>query len=165
MPTTQENLQTAFAGESQANRKYSAFAEKAEKDGFTNVAKLFRATAKAESLHAQGHLKAMDGIKSTAENLETAISGETYEFTKMYPPMLEQAQAEGHKAKTMMKWALEAEKVHARLYAKALEAVKGGKDLEAEAYLCPVCGHIEFGKPSANCPICGAAPEKYTLIG
>ncbi len=165
MPNTQQNLQTAFAGESQANRKYSAFAEMAEKDGFTNVAKLFRATAQAEALHAQGHLKAMGGIKSTSENLETAISGETYEFTEMYPPMLEQAEAEGHKAKTMMKWALEAEKVHAKLYTKALEAVKAGKDLDTEVYLCPACGHIEFGKPSVNCPICGVAPGKYVLIG
>lgn len=165
MPTTEENLDTAFAGESQANQKYSAFAEKAEKDGFTNVAKLFRATAKAEAFHALGHLKAAGGIKSTAQNLETAISGETYEFTEMYPPMLKQAQAEGHKAKTMMKWALEAEKVHAELYSKALKAVKAGKDLDTEVYLCPACGHIEFGKPSANCPICKAAPEKYMLIG
>ena len=165
MPTTEENLQTAFAGESQANRKYSAFAEKAEKDGFTNVAKLFKATAQAETFHAKGHLRAMDGIKSTAQNLEAAIAGETYEFTEMYPPMLEQAQAEGHKAKYMMEFALEAEKVHARLYTKALEAVKEGKDLDTEVYLCPVCGHIEFERPSDNCPICGAAPEKYMLIG
>ncbi len=165
MPTTNENLQTAFAGESQANRKYSAFAEQADKDGLANVAKLFRATAEAETLHARGHLKAMGGIKSTAENLEAAIGGETYEFTEMYPPMLEQAEAEGHKAKTMFKWALEAEKVHAELYNKALEAVKSGKDLDVEVYLCPNCGHIEFGKPTVKCPICNAAPERYVLIG
>ncbi len=165
MPTTNENLQTAFAGESQANRKYSAFAEQADKDGLANVAKLFRATAEAEALHARGHLKAMGGIKSTAENLEAAIGGETYAFTEMYPPMLEQAEAEGHKAKTMFKWALEAEKVHAELYNKALEAVKSGKDLDVEVYLCPNCGHIEFGKPTVKCPICNAAPERYVLIG
>ncbi len=165
MPTTNENLQTAFAGESQANRKYLAFAEQADKDGLANVAKLFRATAEAETLHARGHLKAMGGIKSTAENLEAAIGGETYEFTEMYPPMLEQAEAEGHKAKTMFKWALEAEKVHAELYNKALEAVKSGKDLDVEVYLCPNCGHIEFGKPTVKCPICNAAPERYVLIG
>lgn len=163
-PTTNENLQTAFAGESQANRKYSAFAEKADKDGFTNVAKLFRATAEAETFHAKGHLKSMDGIKTTTENLETAIAGETYEFTEMYPPMLEQAEAEGHRAKAMFKWAIEAEKVHADLYTRALEAVKAGKDLDVEVYLCPNCGHIEFGKPSNKCPICQAPPERYMLI-
>ena len=164
MPTTEENLQTAFAGESQANRKYLAFAAKADKEGLTNVAKLFRATAEAETLHAHGHLRALDGVKSTAENLETAIAGETYEFSDMYPPMLEQAEAEGHKAKGMFRMALEAEKVHAELYAKALEAVKSGKDLDVEVYLCPACGHIEFGKPEKNCPICGVAPEKYLKI-
>ncbi|MGK7344474.1 MAG: rubrerythrin family protein [Candidatus Nitrospinota bacterium M3_3B_026] len=164
MPSTHENLQTAFAGESQANRKYSAFAEAADKDGFPNIAKLFRATAQAETFHAKGHLKNMGGIKTTAENLQTAIAGETYEFTEMYPPMLEQAEAEGHKSRTMFKWALEAEKVHAALYTKALEAAKAGKDIDVEVYLCPSCGHIEFGRPSEKCPICGAAPEKYLKI-
>jgi len=162
MPTTDENLQTAFAGESQANHKYTAFAKKADKDGFPVVAKLFRATAKAETLHAHGHLKAMGALKSTAENLETAIGGETYEFTEMYPPMHEQAEAEKHKARTMFKYALEVEQTHARLYSKALEAVKAGADLEGiEIYLCPVCGHIEFGKPTENCPVCNVAPDKY----
>jgi rubrerythrin len=161
MPTTEENLKTAFAGESQANRKYSAFSQKADKDGFPNVAKLFKATAEAETFHAQGHLKALNGIKSTAENLETAIGGETYEFTEMYPPMLAQAEAEGHKAKTMFKFALAAEKVHANLYAKALEAVKAGKDLDVEVYLCPNCGYIEFGKPTDKCPICGVSGDKF----
>jgi len=164
MATTHENLQTAFAGESQANRKYSAFAEQADKDGFPNVAKLFRAAAQAETFHAKGHLKNMGGIKSTAENLQSAIAGETYEFTEMYPPMLAQAEAEGHKSKTMFKWAMEAEKVHAALYTKALEAINTGKDLDVEVYLCPTCGHIEFGKPTEKCPICGAAADKYLLI-
>lgn len=164
MPTTEENLQTAFAGESQANRKYLAFATKADKEGLGNVAKLFRAAAEAETLHAHAHLRAMDGVKSTQENLEEAVAGETYEFTDMYPPMLEQAEAEGHKAKGMFRMALAAEKVHAALYTKALEAVKSGKDLDGEPYLCPVCGNIEFGKPSDNCPICRTAPEKYLKI-
>ncbi len=164
MPTTHENLQTAFAGESQANRKYSAFAEQAEKDGLHNIARLFRATAEAETFHAKGHLRSMGGIKSTAENLEAAIAGETYEFTEMYPPMLEQAEGEGHKVKTMFRFALEAEKVHAALYTRALEAARADKDLDAEVYLCPNCGHIELGKPADKCPICGIAPEKYILI-
>ncbi|VAX15338.1 Rubrerythrin-like protein DVU2318 [hydrothermal vent metagenome] len=164
MPTTEENLQTAFAGESQANRKYLAFATRADKDGLPNVAKLFRAAAEAETLHAHGHLRALDGVKTTLENLEAAVAGETYEFTEMYPPMLAQAEAEGHKAKRMFRMALETEKVHAELYTKALESVKSGKDLDVEAYLCPVCGHIEFGKPGQKCPVCGAAPEKYLKI-
>lgn len=163
MPTTDENLQTAFAGESQANRKYLAFAEKADKEGFSNIAKLFRATAQAETLHAMGHLKALGGIKSTAENLEAAVGGETYEFTQMYPPMLEQAEKEDHKAKRMFRMALEAEKVHAALYTKAAEAVKEGKDLDVQVYLCPVCGNIEFGKPETDCPICGVSADKYLL--
>ncbi len=161
MPTTKENLETAFAGESQANRKYLAFAKQAEKDGLANVARLFRATAEAETLHATGHLKALDAIKSTAENLQAAIDGETYEFTEMYPPMLEQAEAEGHKAKTMFRFAVEAEKVHAQLYAKALEAVKAGTDLDVKVYLCPVCGYIEFDSPSDSCPICGTPGDKF----
>lgn len=165
MPTTLENLHDAFAGESQANRKYLAFARKAEKDGFPQVAKVFRAAAEAETIHAHGHLQAMDGVKSTLENLQSAVEGETYEFTEMYPPMLEQAIKEGHKAKTMFAFALKAEKVHADLYKQALEAVKRGKDLPAgEVYLCPVCGHLEFGTPPANCPICNSPAAKYVKI-
>lgn len=165
MPTTNENLQTAFAGESQANRKYLAFAKQAEKEGFNTVAKLFKTIAEAETIHAHGHLKALGGIKSTAENLEAAIGGETYEFSDMYPPMLETAEGEGHKAKIMFKYAVEAEQVHADLYKKALGAVKTGKDLDSvEIYLCPVCGHVEIGKPTENCPICNVAPDKYVMV-
>jgi rubrerythrin len=165
MPDTLKNLKEAFAGESQAFQKYSAFAAKAEKDGMPNIAKLFRTTALAESLHAAGHLAAMDGIGGTADNLAAAIDGETYEFTEMYPPMLEQAEAEGHKAKRMFKWAVDAEQVHAKLYALALEAAKKGEDLtETEFYLCPICGHIEFGTPPEKCPICGVPAAKYVQI-
>ncbi|HEY3445547.1 MAG TPA: rubrerythrin family protein [Myxococcales bacterium] len=166
MPTTMENLKEAFAGESQARNKYLAFAKKAEQDGFANVAKLFRAAAEAELVHAQGHFQAMGGVGSTVDNLQAAFEGETYEHEKMYPPMLEQAQKEGHKGKAMIGLALKAEKVHAELYRKALEAVRAGKDLtETEFYYCPVCGHVELGKPGQKCPICGAAPEKYQKIG
>ncbi len=165
MASTQDNLKTAFAGESQANRMYVAFARQAEKDGFPNVAKLFRTAAEAETVHALGHLAAMDGIKSTADNLQTAIDNETYEYTRMYPPMIEQAEGEGHKAKRMFNYASRAEEVHAGLYQQALEAVKQGKDLEeTEFYLCPICGHVEFGKPPAECPICGARAEKFVQI-
>lgn len=165
MPTTLENLKEAFAGESQANQKYRAFAKKAERDGFPNVARLFRTAAEAERIHAEGHLGAMEGIGSTAENLQAAIGGETYETETMYPPMFEQAKADGHKAKRMFGYALDAEAVHAKLYAMALEAVRQGKDLEnVEFYLCPVCGNIEMGKPTEDCPVCGAKADKYVLV-
>ena len=165
MSTTIDNLKAAFAGESQANQKYRAFAKKAEQDGFPVVAKLFRTAAEAERIHAEGHLKSMEGMGSTADNLQAAINGETYEFKEMYPPMLEQAKVDEHKAKRMFGYALEAEAVHARLYAMALEAVKQGKDLtEIEFYLCPVCGNIEIGKPSDPCKVCGAKPDKFVLV-
>jgi rubrerythrin len=165
MTKTEMNLKEAFAGESQANRKYLAFAKKAEQDGFSNVARLFRTASEAEAIHAFGHLSAMDAIKSTADNLRAAIEGETYEYTEMYPPMLEQAQTENHKAKRMFGWATKAEAVHAQLYKLALEAVAQGKDLaENSFYLCVLCGHIELGAPPAICPICGAKKEKYIQV-
>ncbi|MDD2368925.1 MAG: rubrerythrin family protein [Sulfuricurvum sp.] len=165
MPTTEENLKYAFSGESQAYQKYLAFGEKAEKDGFPNIAKLFKTTAEAEHIHANGHLKAMDAVGSTLENLKAAISGETHEFNNMYPPMYEQAVAENHKAKKMFGYALEVEKVHAELYQKALEAIEAGKDLdEVNIYLCPICGHIELGTPPETCPICGVSGSKYVQI-
>jgi rubrerythrin len=165
MPTTIENLKEAFAGESQANQKYLNFAKRAEQDGFKNISKLFRLTAEAEKIHAEGHFKSLDGVGSTAQNLQAAIDGETYEFTKMYPPMLQQAEAEGHKAKRMFGYAVEAEAVHAKLYAMALEAVKQGKDLtNVEFFLCPVCGYIEIGKPTNACPVCGTKAEKFVTV-
>jgi rubrerythrin len=165
MPTTTENLKNAFAGESQAFQKYTAFAENAERDGLKNIARLFRTTAQAERLHANGHLQAMDGVGSTIENLRTAIAGETYEYTEMYPPMLNKAESENHKAKRMFKYAVAAEQVHAKLYTLALEAAMRGEDLSvAEFYLCPVCGYIEFGKPPEVCPICGAKGSKFVQV-
>ena len=124
MATTMDNLKEAFAGESQANQKYRAFAKKAEQDGYPNLARLFRTTAEAERIHAEGHLKAMEQICSTIENLQAAIQGETYEYTKMYPPMVAQAEADGHKAKRMFGYATQVEEVHARLYKMALEAAQ-----------------------------------------
>jgi len=165
MPNTIENLKEAFAGESQAFQKYTAFAKAAEKDGLPNIARLFRTTAQAELIHAEGHFKALEGVGATVANLESAISGETYEFTEMYPPMLAQAEAEGHKAKRMFKFAVEAEQVHARLYALALEAAKNGADLtEVEFHLCPVCGYIEFGAAPQTCPVCGVAAGKFVQV-
>jgi len=165
MASTKENLTDAFAGESQAFQKYSAFAKKAEREGFANIAKLFKTTAQAEKIHAEGHLKALDAIASTAENLEAAINGETYEYTEMYPPMAELAVEEGHQAKTMFRFALEAEKVHADIYTKALEAVKNGVDLDiSDFYLCPICGYIELGQPTEKCPVCGALPKVFATV-
>ena len=165
MPTTKDNLKEAFAGESQANQKYRAFAKKAEKEGFMNIAKLFRTTAEAERIHAEGHLKALDMIASTAENLQGAIDGETYEFKEMYPPMVDLAQADGHKAKTMFKFAVDAEEVHAQIYTKALEAVKAGKDMDvSDFYLCPICGYIELGKAPEKCPVCGALGKVFHMV-
>ena len=165
MSNTQNNLKEAFSGESQANQKYQAFAKKAERDGFPNIARLFLTAAEAERIHAEAHLAGLDGIGSTAENLQAAIAGETYEYTEMYPPMLKQAVADEHKAKRMFAYALKAEEVHAGLYNLALQAVERGEDLsESEFYLCPVCGHIEFGKPEGDCPICGTKASKYYMV-
>jgi rubrerythrin len=162
MPTTVENLKTAFAGESQANRKYLAFAAKAEKEGLPQIAKLFRAAAEAETLHALSHLQAMGGVGSTLDNLKEAVAGETHEYREMYPPMVGQAEAEGHRGKNMLKWANAVEKVHADLYQQALEALQGGKDLPAmDIYICPVCGHLEIGSPPERCPVCGVAGTKF----
>ena len=161
MTKTTENLKEAFAGESQAFQKYMAFADKAERDGFAGVARLFRLTAQAEKIHAEGHFKALDGVGTTAENLQAAIDGESYETDVMYPPMVELAAAEGHKAERMFNYAVQAEAVHARLYGEALQAVRDGKDLQTEFYLCPVCGYIEFGQAPDTCPVCGAKGSKF----
>ncbi len=165
MTTTNENLKTAFSGESQANRKYTAYARKAEKDGHPQIARLFRAAAEAETIHALGHFDAMGAVGSTLDNLKDAVKGETYEYTEMYPPMLERAEKEGHRAKRMFAFALKAEKVHADLYQRAVDALKSGKDLEgAEIYLCPVCGDLHIGKPTEKCSICGLPAEMYQQI-
>jgi len=162
---TEHNLREAFAGESQANQKYRAFAKKAELDGFSGVARLFRTAAEAERIHAEGHLKSLAGIGSTVENLEAAIAGETHEYTSMYPPMLEQAEAEAHRARVMFGYAVKAEAVHADLYSRALDAVKQNTDIaEAKFYLCPVCGDIEFGVPPERCPICGAPGARFVEV-
>ena len=163
---TMDNLAEAFAGESQANRKYLAFAKKAEVDGKPQVAKLFRAAAEAETIHAHAHLRVMGGIKSTAENLEAAIEGEGMESKEMYPKMLAEAQKEGNKpAEFSFKNALAVEEIHHGLYSKALEAVKAGNDLPATSiYVCPVCGNTVEGGVPDNCPICNVAGSKFIEI-
>ncbi len=163
---TKENLKEAFAGESQANRTYLAYAERAEKDGFAQVAKLFRAVAAAETVHALAHLRAMDGVKSTAENLQEAAAGEKYEFEEMYPPMVATAEEEGdRRAAKSMSNAMEVEKVHHDLFNAALEAVKSGKDLEdLPVRVCPICGHTVIGDAPDICPVCKAKGEKFTVV-
>ena len=163
---TIDNLQEAFAGESQANRKYLAFAKKAEEDGRPQVAKLFRAAAEAETIHAHAHLRVMGGIKSTAENLEEAVAGEGFEFQEMYPKFLAQAQEEGQKpAEFSFKNALAVEEIHHGLYSKALEAVKNNSDLPAAAiYVCPVCGNTVEGGVPDTCPICNVPGSKFMEI-
>jgi rubrerythrin len=163
MSKTVDDLKNAFAGESQANRKYLAFSKKAELDGFPQIAKLFRAIAEAETVHAHNHLKAMDGVLTTAENLEAAMAGENYEVNSMYPPMLAEADAEGNKrASRSFGWALEVEKIHEVLYRKAREAVTKGKDAPAvDYYICPICGYTHEGPVDGKCPVCGAPAEKF----
>ncbi len=164
MSKTTKNLQDAFAGESQANRKYLAFAEKAESEGKPGVAKLFRAAAAAETIHAHAHLRLLKGIGSTEENLKAAIEGETFEFKSMYPDMMEDAKAEGENAVLRyFGFANEAEKIHAELYTEALEA-DGDKFSDAEFYICSVCGHTQDGPATEKCPICGAAPKAYNKV-
>ncbi|TBW36248.1 rubrerythrin family protein [Siculibacillus lacustris] len=161
--STTDDLKEAFAGESQANRKYLAYGEQAVTDGFPGVAKLFRAVAAAETIHALAHLRAMGGVKSTLDNLTEAQGGEQHEFTEMYPPMLERATAAGDKrAMRSMRYALEVEKVHFDLFAQALAALKTGTDLGAEtARVCPHCGHTVIGDAPDSCPVCGCKGENY----
>lgn len=163
---TKDNLQEAFAGESQANRKYLAFAKAADKDGFANLAKLFRATAHAETIHAHAHFRAMGGINSTVENLEAAIGGEEFEFKQMYPKFIEEAEAEGEKSALMsFKNANTVEETHYNLYAAALEKIKAGEDIEAGTIsVCPVCGHTVIGDVPDRCPVCGVPGPKFEQI-
>ena len=161
-----DNLQEAFAGESQANRKYLAFAAKAEKDGFAQVAKLFRAAAGAETVHAHAHLRGMGGIRDTAANLEEAVAGEAHEFESMYPAFLAEAQAEGMKpAEFSFKNALAVEEIHHGLYSEALAAVQGGTDLPAAAiHVCPVCGNTVEGGVPDKCSVCGIPGARFMEI-
>ena len=161
--STKDNLQNAFAGESQANRKYLAFGKKAEEEGFKQVAKLFRAAAEAETVHAHNHLRVMGNIKTTKENIQEAIAGETYEFTKMYPQMIEEAKKEGNKeALRSFEMANKVEKIHADLYQKALQHL--GKNEDVDYYVCQVCGNTVEREAPDTCPICGAPKSRFTKI-
>ncbi len=157
------DLKEAFAGESQANRKYLAFAEKADREGYPQVARLFRAAAEAETVHALNHLRALKAIGSTADNIKEAIAGESAEFQKMYPRMIADSQAEGHKeAERTFTFANEVEKVHARLYQKALENMADKKMVDM--YVCSVCGYTVEGEPPDTCPVCKAVKKLFKRI-
>jgi len=160
---TADNLQEAFAGESQANRKYLAFAKKAEQDGYPQVAKLFRSAAEAETVHAHAHLRVMNGVRDTASNLEAAIEGEGFEFQQMYPKFLKEAEAEDNKpAVFSFKNALAVEEIHHGLYREALDAVKSGKDLpKTKIFVCSVCGNTVEGEAPDTCPVCNVPRDKY----
>ena len=162
--TTQENLKQAFAGESQANRKYLAFAEKADQEGYKQVAKLFRAAAAAETVHALNHLRVMGGVSSTVNNLKSAIDGETTEFKQMYPQFIDQARKENASDAVILSFdvANQVEEIHAGLYKIAKDNI--GKNKEVEYYVCQICGNtVENGAPE-KCPICNAPPEMFRKI-
>jgi len=164
MSKTEQALKEAFAGESQANRRYLAFAAKADQEGFPQIARLFRAAAEAETIHAHNHLRALKGIKSTKENLMEAISGETHEFKKMYPEMIEAAKAEGQKeAERSFNYANEVEKIHAQLYQKLLDGLEKPQE-NYPYYICPICGYTAEKEPPGICPVCGAKREVFKKI-
>jgi len=164
MSNTEQYLKEAFAGESQANRKYLAFAAAADKEGYPQVARLFRAAAEAETVHAHNHLRVLKGIGTTKENLTQAVAGETHEFRNMYPEMIEAAKTEGNAdAERSFNFANEVEKVHARLYQKLLDNIDTSRE-SYSYYVCPVCGYTAEGIPPDNCPICGTKGKMFKEI-
>ncbi|MFC2031821.1 rubrerythrin family protein [Chloroflexota bacterium] len=166
MNQTEGNLQAAFAGESQANRRYLFFAEKADEDGHHQIARLFRAAAEAETVHARNHFKAMDGIGSTKDNLTAGVIGEHHEFTSMYPGFIEQAREEkNNRAQVTFSYANEVEKIHHGLCQKALEAHKSGEQLkDAPYFVCQVCGNTIAGEAPDKCSVCGAPRSKFKVM-
>jgi rubrerythrin len=164
MSKTMDNLNAAFAGESQAHQRYLAFAKKADDEGYPQAAKLFRAAAHAERTHAQNHLRAMGEVKSTAENLQAAIGGENYEVISMYPDFIATAQVEEQKrALTSFRWAWEVEKVHEDLYRKTLNDL-AKESAAVDYYVCPVCGYVHIGSAPERCPVCNTPGERFEVI-
>jgi rubrerythrin len=166
MTNTNDNLHAAFAGESQASRKYLYFAEKADKEGQPQIAKLFRAASEAETVHARNHLNAMNGIGPVQENLKTAIEGEHYEFAQMYPGFIDQAKTEQNgKAEQTFNWANQVEKVHHALYQQALKDLEAGKKKEVKPFnVCQRCGYTVEGEAPDKCPVCGALKTMFKKI-
>ncbi len=164
MSKSEDALKEAFAGESQANRRYLAFAAKADQEGYPQVARMFRAAAEAETVHAHSHLRALKGIRSTKENLEDAVSGETHEFKSMYPEMIEAAKADGNKeAERTFTYANEVEKIHAQLYTKLLDTL-GTSQESYPYYVCPVCGYTAEKDAPDVCPVCGTKGKMFRRI-
>ena len=163
---TEKNLQQAFAGESQANRRYLFFADKADKEGYPQVARLFRAAAEAETVHARNHFNAMDGVGSTRANLLAGATGEHYEFTRMYPPFIEQAEVENNKkAQRSFEYANEVEQIHHSHFEKALKALEAGQQIKDEPYfVCPVCGNTVAGEAPEKCPICSTPGSRFKRV-
>ena len=163
MSQTENNLKEAFAGESQANRKYTAFARKAEAEGYKGVAKLFKAAAAAETVHALKHFEVLKGVGSTLENLKAAYGGEHYEFSSMYPKFIEEAKAEKNNAAALsFNWANEVEKIHGALYDKAIKAMEAGEAIpEKDYYICPKCGYTIEDEAPEKCPVCGAKKAEF----
>ncbi len=166
MDKTSENLKNAFAGESQANRRYLAFAQKADEEGHPQIARLFRAAAEAETVHALNHVRTMGGVKTTAENLNAAVSGETFEFKQMYPDYIKMAKQENNaQAAWSFNVANQVEQIHANLYTKAINALKSGKEPpKAEYYVCSVCGNTVENETPEKCPICGSPKSKFFKV-
>jgi rubrerythrin len=166
MSKTQDNLNDAFVGESQANRRYLFFADKADEEGHPVIARLFRAAAEAETVHARNHLRAMGGVKSTRDNLKAAINGEQYEFTQMYPSFIKQAKTEGNTdAEASFSQANKVEKIHYSLYERALKSLDGGEPLKDEPYfVCQRCGYTVGGEAPEKCPVCGAPRKMFRRV-
>lgn len=166
MSESQKNLQAAFAGESQANRTYLAFAKKADEEGNPGVAQLFRAAAAAETVHAHNHLNVLQKVKSTLENLQEAYNGEHHEFTEMYPEFIETSKKEGdNDAFRTFHYANEVEKVHGELYQKAIDSIKAGKDIpQQDYYVCPRCGYTAESAAPDKCPVCGAEKDLFDKV-
>ena len=164
MTKTYDDLMAAFAGESQANRKYLAYASKAESDGLPQVARLFRAVAHAETIHALNHFRRAGEVGTTEENLKAAMTGEHYESTEMYPGFMKDAEEEGNtKALKSFHWANEAEKVHEVLYKEALEAL-GKPGEEYDYYICPVCGYTHKRSAPEKCPVCNTPGSRFEKV-
>jgi rubrerythrin len=165
MAKTDQDLKDAFAGESQANRKYIAFSKKAEQEGYKRAAKLFRAAAAAETVHAHNHLRELDGVRSTRENLLEAINGESYEFQNMYPRMLNDARAEGRDgALKSFHYANEVEKIHAALYKKVLDSLEQDKGRDTDFHVCQVCGYTVEGEAPDECPVCKSKKQAFLRV-
>lgn len=166
MTKTDENLQEAFAGESQANRRYLFFASKADTEGYPQIARLFRAAAEAETVHARNHFNAMDGVGSTKANLNAGVIGEHQEFTGMYPRFIEQSRVDQYRrAEVSFDWANKVEEIHHGLFQEALKALESDESMKDEPiFVCQGCGNTVEGEAPEVCPICGAPKSAFKQV-